>query len=193
MRNSSCILSCFVTSSLCFAQSLSVGVIGGAMTTNDLSSQWVQDVSTRYAIGPQLDLGLPLGFSVEADALYRNESYQTPQWTSNLILQHPRTSWEFPILLKKTLLPLPVVKPFIEAGWVPRDILSSTFTPSSSSQGLVIGAGVQLGIGRLRLSPALRYTRWNNAPALIVFANGPTISLTQNQVDVLIGLSWKLH
>ena len=69
MRNSSCILSCFVTSSLCFAQSLSVGVIGGAMATNDLSNQWVQDVSTRYALGPQLNIGLPLGFSVEAESL----------------------------------------------------------------------------------------------------------------------------
>jgi hypothetical protein len=158
------------------------------MLTNDLNNQWVDSVSSRYAIGPQLDIGLPLGFGIEVDALYRHESYQPSFGVSQ---QYERTSWEFPFLLKKTLLPFPVVKPFVEAGYAPRTMESIGYP--GVSHGLVIGGGVEFRIGRLRLSPAIRYTHWDNAPAVLVFSDGPTINLTQNQVDALVGISWKLR
>ena len=172
-----------VTCSICFGQSLSIGVIGGGMATNDLSNQFVTSVSTRYVVGPKLDIGLPLGFGIEADALYRHESFQTDFSGSSELY---RTSWEFPILLKKRLS-LPLVKPFVEAGYAPRA------SESVASHGLVVGGGVEFGIGRLRLSPSVRYTRWSNGPIVEVFPNGPTIYLTQNQVDLLVGISWKLR
>lgn len=170
-----------------FGQSLAIGAIGGEMLTNDLSTSWVSGVSTRYAVGPELDIGLPLGLGFEVDALYRHENYQVPAFSS---LVYNRNSWEFPLLVKERL-GLPLVKPFVEAGYAPRT-LSQGFS-SGTSHGIVLGGGVELGVGRLRVAPAIRYTRWNNGPALLVFANGPTIYLTQNQVDVLVGLSWKLH
>lgn len=177
-----------LTSSICFGQSISIGGIGGGMLTNDLNNQWVDRVSSRYAIGPQLDIGLPLGFGVEVDALYRHESYQPSFGVSE---QYERTSWEFPFLLKKTLLPFPVVKPFVEGGYAPRTMESMGYP--GVSHGLVIGGGVEFRIGRMRLSPAIRYTHWDNAPAVLVFADGPTINLTQNQVNALVGISWKLR
>jgi len=176
-----------LTCSVCFGQSISIGCIGGGMATNDLNGQWVTSVSTRYIVGPELNIGLPLGFRFEVDALYRHENYQALGGS----MQYPRTSWEFPLLLKKSL-PFPVVKPFVEAGYAPRTMRGVDIYPSVS-HGLVIGGGVEFGIGRLRLSPAVRYTYWNNAPTLLVFFDGPTISLTQNQADILLGISWKLR
>jgi hypothetical protein len=52
---------------------------------------------------------------------------------------------------------------------------------------------VQFGIGRLRLSLAARFTRWNNAPVYLWFGNGPYAQSTRNQVDILLGIAWKVH
>jgi len=159
------------------------------MVSNDLGGQWTDDVSARYTIGPELDIGLPLGFGIEADGLYRHESYEVPEFTNSTVWG--RDSWEFPILLKK-YLPFPVVKPFVEGGWVPRDVVSQTFS-QHTSQGLAIGGGIRIGIGRLHLSPVLRYTHWNNSLSLLSIPNGPEISLSSNQMDLLVGVSWRLH
>jgi hypothetical protein len=115
-------------------------------------------------------------------------------------------------MLLKYKLHFPVVKPFVEAGYAPRVIngtindlciglcgptpvsvyrQSQSGTNWSTSHGLVVGGGVQVGLGRLRLSPEVRYTYWNNA-AISVFSDFPFQS-TQNQVDVLVGIGWKVH
>lgn len=160
------------------------------MVSNDLSNQWLDSVSTRYAIGPELDIGLPLGFGIEVDALYRHEGYKInfyPQYAEQYA-----TSWEFPLLLKKSLS-FPGIKPFVEAGYAPRALRGTSYTEATTSHGFVIGGGVQFGIGRLRLAPVVHYTLWNNSPVLLVIADGPSPQLTANQVDILVGISWKLR
>jgi hypothetical protein len=67
-----------ITSCLCPGQSFSIGGIGGGTPTDDLTGAGAVSASKRYVIGPALDIGLPLGFGVEADALYRREGYQSP-------------------------------------------------------------------------------------------------------------------
>ena len=188
MRSYVCIAAAILTCSVCSGQSVSIGGIGGGMLTNDLNDQWVSSVSMRYVIGPELNIGLPLGFGIEADALYRHESFRTlfvPE-------QSPRNSWEFPLLLKYRL-PFPLVKPFLEAGYAPRVINGSIGEYASASHGIVIGGGVQFGIGRLHLSPVVRFTHWNNGGVVLVIPNGPTIQSTQNQVDILVGIGWKIR
>jgi len=84
----------------------------------------------------------------------------------------------FPLLLKYRL-PFPVIKPFVEAGHAPRVIYAPADYSSNAipaSQGFVIGCGVQAGIGRLHLSPPVRCTRWNNAPVVVYFGNGPDLN-----------------
>jgi len=187
MRSYVCIAAAILTCSVCSGQSVSIGGIGGGMLTNDLNDQWVSSVSMRYVIGPELNIGLPLGFGIEADALYRHESFRTlfvPE-------QSPRNSWEFPLLLKKDF-PFPAIKPFVEGGYAPR-VIEGTYAYPSLSHGLVVGGGVEFEIGRLRLSPAVRYTHWNNATAVLAVPEGPTINLTQNQADLVLGISWKIR
>jgi hypothetical protein len=180
-----------LTCSVCLGQSVAVGVIGGGMISNNLGNPWLSSVSTRYVVGPQLDIGLPLGFEVEADLLYRHEGYQVT--FDRPFFADYATSWEVPILLKK-YLPFPVVKPFVEGGYAPRRLEATTYyTNSTTSHGLVLGGGAELRIGRLRLAPCLRFTHWNNSPVLVVIGNGPTPQLSANQVDLLLGISWKLR
>ena len=190
----------------CFGQSLTLGVVGGARLTDDLSGNATSE-SKRYAIGPEVELGLPFGLAVEVDALYRREGYSSFSGFIGQEWQRERAnSWEFPILLKYRLH-LPAVKPFVEAGYVPRAIdgaIDTTFggcgEPGecgvqpihsggdwSRSHGLVFGGGVQIGIGRLRISPEVRYTRWSNTVGDL------PIQSAQNQVDALVGIGWKVH
>lgn len=121
--------------------------------------------------------------------------------------------WEFPVLLKHKLR-LPVLHSFVEAGVAPRTIggrvagtsqLSLT-TPASTppvgpsvpvsyspSVGFVAGGGVEFNPGRLRVAPQVRYTRWAAAPVDGLFYSlGSTYSSNQNQLDLLVGVSWKV-
>jgi len=108
-------------------------------------------------------------------------------------------------------VPVPVVKPFAEVGYAPRvgsGTLDSNLLvvfPTQSYQqqhyratwqtsgGVVVGGGVRFGLGRLRLSPQVRYTHWNNAAAYGNYPDGPLYQSTQNQVDVLLGIGWKVR
>src|SRR5580698_2698418 len=191
------------TCSVSFGQSIAIGVIGGVRATNDLTGEAATSVSERYVLGPELDIGLPFHFGIEVDALYRRQAYDTT-FSNNVYngtSQERANSWEFPMLLKYRI-PFPLLKPFVEAGYAPRVIngtihyVNNGTTPSTdwpTSQGFVIGGGVQFAIGRLRLSPAVRYTYWNNHAITVIFPDGPSSQSSQNQADFLLGITWKLH
>lgn len=188
-------------------------MIGGGRTTSSVDSP-ASDESKRYIVGPMLDIGLPLGFGVEVDALYSREGYDAGNATALAVtfLRQRDNTWEFPLLLKHTL-PFPVVKPFVEIGYAPR-VMSGTLNDSGTflsnpnggrtsfsqnsdanftSHGIVVGGGVRVGAGKLRLSPQVRYTHWTSSAFRINLPDGPNFGATQNQVDVLVGIGWKVH
>jgi hypothetical protein len=202
-----------LTSLICNAQSISFGVIGGGRPTGSVDAPAI-DESKRYSVGPMLDIGLPLGFGIEVDALYSRDGYGAGNVTplAATSLRQRDNTWEFPMLLKHTL-PFPIVKPFVEIGYAPRVMsgtlnISGTFLSNPNggmtafsqnsdanftTQGIVVGGGVRVGAGKLRLSPQVRYTYWTGSAFRINLADGPNIGATQNQVDVLIGIGWKVH
>jgi hypothetical protein len=162
-----------------------------------------------------IELGLPLGFAFEVDALYHRNGYLIGygNFAGSIIESERANSWEFPMLLKYKL-PVPGIKPFFDVGLAPRtisgtisqsgfsvDIQTGQRTPFnnkvgtnwSSSYGIVTGGGVQFGVGRLRLSPEVRYTHWTSTPINGTFGDGPSYYGNQEQVDVLIGIGWKIH
>src|SRR6185295_8438175 len=53
----------------------------------------------RYEVGPTVGVRLPLGFSVEGDALYRRETISFPGSQFLGSATHAN-SWQFPVLLK---------------------------------------------------------------------------------------------
>jgi hypothetical protein len=197
----------------CAAQSITLGVTGGGRVTDDVSCCATPE-SRRYVLGPTVELGLPLNLSVEFDVLYNRQGYQIPfSNVGNSGLQTERENdWQFPILLKYNLA-VPMARPFFEIGFAPRTI-SGTITNTgvsvngttgqqtpftntmatnwTSSVGVVAGGGVQLGFGRLRVSPELRYTYWPNTSINVTFSNGPSFQSNQQQFDVLVNIGWQM-
>jgi hypothetical protein len=202
--------------SACSAQSLYMAAIGGVRATDDITN--VTIASKHYVVGPAVEIGLPLGFCAEVDALYRREGYQLGfgNFAGSISMGERANSWEFPILAKHRL-PLRAVKPFLEVGYAPRvisgtitsdsivDFTSSGFLPQPVyyhsvektswpvTQGLVIGGGIGFHVGRLCLSPSLRYTHWNKPAISGYFGDGPSWQSTQEQADVLVSIGWRIR
>lgn len=130
------------------------------------------------------EVHLPLGFSVEADALYRplNLTFAGPLGTS---VDESTSSWEFPILAKWRF-PIPLLKPYIEGGPSFRTVGGR---PGNylSNDGITLGFGIELRLARVRIGPELRYTHWSS-DASGASVNG--INSNQNQGEFLVGFSF---
>ena len=181
------------------AQSISVGVLGGAPFTDVVSnSMGFAPTSTNFAIGPTFQVNLPLSLRFEVDALYRPYSFSE---TSTFLIgaaQFSGTStvsamqWSFPFLLQYRIkTPLPLVKPFVEAG-VSFDHLADISSAASnitsgpgtllrqSNASVVLGGGVDVKIPFIRLSGELRYIHQGSADFQAIS--------NLNQAEVLVGV-----
>lgn len=186
-----------LATSVISAQHISVGVKVGTPITNPFSDQTFTSVdvitrsfsdSRKIIVGPMLEVRLPFGLAVEADALYHPLDLTTLTQVVPLPgVQNSQTinSWVFPVL-GKFRLPFPIVKPYVEAGPSFRrngGILDSYW----SGKGLTFGAGVEVTILKLRIAPELRYTRWGSDPK----SAGNIAPLSgQNQGEFLVGFSF---
>jgi hypothetical protein len=187
----------FLTCCGCAAQSIAVGVIGGARLTDDVSlfpSPEANGASAEaafrlesrfYDVGPMIEIGITHGFAVEFDALYHRKGFYSAFYHDTVYYtsRERDNSWEFPLLLKYKLR-FPVLNPFVEAGVAPRTIsgrVVSTGQSYSPSVGFVAGGGLQFNLGRLRLAPQVRYTRWATAPVGgFYYSLGSTYSSNQS-------------
>jgi len=184
---------------LAFAQRpLSVGLKGGVPVTDAFSDTTTHGVDTltrafsdskNFVIGPMVELNLPLGLSIEADALYRPLNLTTV----NTVLPRPAitfvndiNAWEFPILGKYHFLHLPLVKPYAEAGPIFRHVASDA--SYLSKKGFALGAGVNFKLLLLKVTPEIRYSHWgSDATPSRFFTIVPS---KQNQAEFLIGVSF---
>ncbi len=206
-----------LTYSLATAEWLDVGVKGGAVVTDTVTGT-LHSESKRYIAGPMVEVRLPLHFSIEADALYRRTGFTgvAGSCCSQSITRGRANSWEFPVLAKYHLS-LNAIKPFVGLGYSPRvvhgeEVTSGYFlsgmtqnppgsvftfftqradTKYPTTHGLVVSGGIHVDAGHLRLSPEIRYVRWNE-PYLNQFGGSGSFQFTsgQNEVYVLLGLSW---
>jgi hypothetical protein len=155
----------------------------------------------RYTVGPTFEIALPFKLRFEADALYKrldrtDHSFLAP--TFGNITREAANAWEFPLLLKYPF-GRRRYSPFVAAGGTFRRIQSfdgSTETFAYGFQppysvvryrindpltegGMAFGAGMRIiTVGRLKVTPAIRYTRWRSMEFLP----------TKNQVEFLVGL-----
>jgi hypothetical protein len=178
----------------------SFGIKGGFPLIDPLSDGTFNSVdvvthvfsaSKNYVVGPMVELNLPFGLAVEADALYRPLNLTTEaQIVSSSLASRVSVdvnSMEFPILLKAHFLHTPIVKPYVEAGPIFRYVLSKVQYVSNT--GFALGAGVDFKLPLLRIGPELRYSHWGSdsaSPAL----NVSLPPSNKNQVEFLIGLSF---
>jgi opacity protein-like surface antigen len=184
-----------------FAQ-VSFGVRGGLPFTDLFSAasnpgETFTSSSTQFIIGPTFELHFPAGLGVEVDALYRNFHYSaSTNLVDELVKSTASNAWEFPLLLKYRT-PGHFVRPFLDAGvafdrWsgvkeITSALGASTSNPSGVNTGFVAGAGIELRLPLVRLSPEIRYTRWG---AKNVTDLGGALQSNQNQVEFLVGLTF---
>ncbi len=193
-------------------QSFSFGVKGGVRAISEFADGFV-DESRRYIAGPTVEVGLPQGWGIEFDALYRRSGYSLAYGTAvySSATREADNVWEFPLLATYRLR-VPVLKPFVEGGWAPRiahghsissgSYLSSPATYASyyssssaswpTTYGAVAGGGLRISAGRITFAPELRYTHWNKPAVQVSFGDGPTYISGQNQVDFLLGVSFRM-
>jgi hypothetical protein len=185
------------------AQPVSFGIKAGVPLTDafDIATgdRPFRSVEQRYTIGPMIQLNLPLGFGIEANALYKRIGYDATFPTYNA---RARTnSWEFPILFKYgsssgILRPYGGIGPnFNSIGEISEFASNITGGGSVGSRvgntfvdlfriGLVVSSGIQIRTPVIRVSPEIRFTRWGEE-SLDPLA---LLGLRQNQVEFLVGL-----
>src|SRR5688572_26034360 len=129
----------------------------------------ISDVSSRFIIGPKLDVRFSPSFSVEVNALYRPiRTVHTRTFSFCLPFGQPDCtetpftqtltgtdfSWEFPVLASYEFSGTRMT-PFIQGG--------PSFRPKENAEifGFTAGGGVKLKFHNLSLSPTLRYTHWD--------------------------------
>ena len=197
----------------CRAQDwISVGVKGGVPLTDPFADRSVQQViavirnpfgppqtisqtsrffsgSRNFVIGPTLELRLPFGVAVEADALYRPMEFQIQQTIpaplfTRVTLVDRGDVWEFPILAKYRL-PLPIIKPYLAGGPSFRATATSLASHMSGT-GISAGIGIETRIGPLLIAPEVRYTHWGADGA---YPSTYHVASYQNQVEFLMGLA----
>lgn len=184
-----------------FAQSGPVifGARAGASFTNTfggLTNQFgLSSPGREYLVGPTVGLRLPLGFSVEGDALFSWESLNLGQIAGFGLNAHT-DSWQFPVMLKYTA-GHGAIAPIFGAGvnfervtgFNELSSLLLTGSTSTNSVGFVAGGGVQFKAGPVQITPEVRYTHWNNAglvqSLLTTLAGG-----TRDQAQVLVGFTF---
>ncbi|HEX6897315.1 MAG TPA: hypothetical protein VF146_18675 [Bryobacteraceae bacterium] len=179
------------------AQHLSVGIKGGVPLTDAFSDHTAHGVDTlvrtfsdskNFVIGPAVELGLPFGFAVEADALYRplNLTIDSTVFPTSVIRSATDiTSWEFPILGKYYFFHTPGLHPYVEAGPVFRAVGHEA--PYLSNAGAAMGGGVNIQIWKLKIMPELRYSRWGGDASVKTFAAAPS---QLNQAEFLLGIGF---
>lgn len=157
----------------------------------------------RYIFGPQFEVRLPAGFSVELDALYTKYEIDSVAGaaTSFLGASFDGNSWEFPLMLKKKFggasAVAASVRPFVAAGASFRRLsdidqigrfVTGRDIDSDIAKGFVIGGGLEIRALFLRVSPELRFTRWGEES----FASGLTnvLKSNRNQAQLLVGFSF---
>jgi outer membrane protein with beta-barrel domain len=179
--------------------------------------------TNRYLFGPTAELRLPFGLGVEVDALYRHYNFQTvgtfPPAGSTLTAGARTGAWEFP-LLAKYRFPTKIVRPFVDAGiaWDSLQGFKQTITvvspnpfqpPQNLNQpardvttGAVIGAGLEIKVPYVHISPEFRFTRWTTqhfmpgTPLTTTgnpfpgFTANSGFSSNQNQVEAMIGITF---
>jgi hypothetical protein len=168
------------------AQSISAGVRGGApiLEAFDVVESRFQNVPHRYTIGPTLEVRLPANLTITLDALYQKLEFEAEG------VQRSGTQWEFPVMLRKNFGPGPA-KPFLAGGLSFNRISGLAIREptefiKTSTAGVVFGAGVEVKVPLIRVTPEIRYTHRLEDQ----FRIGNLIKFSNHQLTALVGITF---
>ena len=187
----------------CFAASpIVIGARGGVpFTAADTVASTLGGVSPthRFVIGPTVGLRLPMGFSVEGDALFKRESLNLGNFIGVSGLPGATThsnSWEIPIMARFTAgrgAVAPVLGAGVsvhhvnDLGSVPSFLLGNGST-ATNRVGFVMGGGLRFKSGPLEITPEIRYTRWGGNSLSQSLLN--ILPLSRNEASFLVGFTF---
>jgi hypothetical protein len=184
------------------AAPISLGILGGAPFTDVINATNQNNFSfvaksTNFTVGPSFQVNLPLNLRFEVDALYRPYGFiatcslPAPLATCIAPLTVNASQWRFPFLGQYRFNLVPVIHPFIEAGFswehlanisTAADTIASGagHLVQQSHAGVVLGGGVDVKVPFVRISGELRYTHQGSA-------DFQALSNT-NQAEFLLGV-----
>jgi hypothetical protein len=191
------------------AQNLTLGV-KGALRLTGMPDAYGAAESRPYRVGPAVELGLPLGFALEADALYSRLGYSIDSHHIGVRYNDRvrANAWEFPVLAKyHAALPL---RPSIFFGISPRHasvrvdsfsewtlgtttITSSTTTSRAKDHAWVFGGGLELAAGYLRVAPEIRFLHTNVPQYPTPWNLASYLPLPSNEAAIFLGLGRSVH
>jgi hypothetical protein len=192
--------------SCCYGQQrFGIGVKGTLRLTNDVEG-WATSESKRYGVGPSVEARLWKGLGVEFDALYSRFGYRVAYgYTGGSHTEQVRgNTWEFPVLGKYRFGWVHVLGGYAARRTSGRShgvsVAEPIIGPRSyyeytqdvnfgTTHGVVTGGGVELGRGRVRFVPEVRYVRWNADRIGAYGSHGFSVAGTQNEVKLLLGLT----
>lgn len=183
-----CSLLLLIASAPLSAQLLNWGVKGGVPLNDAVKAAGTFNPEFhRWTIGPMVDLNLPAGFGIEADMMYRRIGYSANTPFINGVFNS--SAWSFPLLVKYKF-PGNLARVYVDTGYVFRALTDVARLDKNSSQGFVLGAGIRYDLKLIKVSPELRYTRWNNDVFAVDAASGNTLNSKKNQIEFLIGVTF---
>jgi hypothetical protein len=145
--------------------------------------------SNEYAVGPSIEVHLPLNFFVEADALFRSLNLKRQDYVIGPGPEPPQStnysSWEFPVLVKYRASS-GLIWPFVEAGPNFRAVASAVGS-SLSKAGVSAGAGIEVKIWRVSIAPQVRLTHWGKDAVGAVLNY---VASERNQGEFLVGFTF---
>jgi hypothetical protein len=195
------------TAALAYPQWLSFGVKGGVPVTDTFKVARSPNLSylsktDRWTLGPMLEVRLPFGIGIEANALYGRMSYESE---SELGAARTKANgFRFPFLLKKRFGE-GSVKPYLGAGptferlyGISQVTRFFTGSPSAtndpeelrkrSNTGGTVEAGIEFNVLGAKIAPEIRFTRWGSHTFLSTAQN--LLKFNRNQAEFLLGISF---
>jgi hypothetical protein len=179
--------------------SLIIGGRGGAALNDNSNFSFrgagIDAPGVNYAVGPTVGVRLPLGFSVEGDALYNRQTLGLGQIAGISGFNTHADWWEFPAMVKFTVGRGPIA-PVLGAGVSVRHINNFGSVPtflltgntSANSVGFVAGGGLRCRLGAVSITPEVRYTRWDSGS--ITQSVVDAVTGGRNQAQILVGITF---
>lgn len=164
---------------------IQAGIKVGTNLTDFLNANGnVSGLSDKHIVfGPYLEIRLPFGLGIEADALHESTGYGA--------LIPSGSNWQFPVMAKYRLgMSGRMIKPYVLGGVNfshLSDIQNVPQLKNTSNFGVVAGAGLQINLLVLRISPEIRYNGWTRKS----FEDPKGLfEFNRNQAMVLLGIGF---
>lgn len=145
--------------------------------------------SNEYAIGPTVEVHLPLNLSVEVDTLFRPLNLKQQDYVIGPGPEPPNStnynSWEIPLLFKYRASS-GLIRPFIDAGPNFRAV-ANPIGALLSKTGVSAGAGLEVKIWRVSIAPQVRLTHWGKDAGGAVLNY---LASERNEGEFLVGFTF---